>query len=166
MGKSLVWLALDNTWAIGKIKKKNWLFFFFHTFNKAQYKQIYDPKEHNTLYKPTKKTTHPRWNKSTLKNLLNSMENSSVACSSHILCKIKHSMNNPLNLFTFLSINYKYCLLTEKKKDYLQLVKTVTVLAQSISNIYVDFQVSPLYDVKQTSEIKQVNKYSEHCRFG
>lgn len=79
------------------------------------------------------KTTHPRWNKSTLKNLLNSMENSSVACSSHILCKIKHSMNNPLNLFTFLSINYKYCLLTEKKKDYFQLVKTVTVLAQSIS---------------------------------
>lgn len=72
-------------------------------------------------------------------------------------------MNNPLNLFTFLSINYKYC---NTKKDYFQLVKTVTVLAQSISNIYVDFQVSPSYDVKQTSEIKQVNKYSEHCRFG
>lgn len=93
------------------------------------------------------------------------MENSSVACSSHILCKIKHSMNNPLNLFNLFH-SYKYCLLTEKKKDYLQLVKTVTVLAQSISNIYVDFQVSPSYDVKQTSEIKQVNKYSEHCRFG
>lgn len=166
MGKSLVWLALDNTWAIGKIEKKIDYFFSFHTFNKAQYKQIYDTKEHNIHCISPQKTTHPRWNKSTLKNLLNSMENSSVACSSHILCKIKHSMNNPLNLFTFLSINYKYCLLTEKKKDYLQLVKTITVLAQSISNIYVDFQVSPSYDVKQTSEIKKVNKYSEHCRFG
>lgn len=161
MGKSLVWLALDNTWAIGKIEKKNWLFHLTkHNISKFMTQK-------STIHCiSAQKTTHPRWNKSTLKNLLNSMENSSVACSSHILCKIKHSMNNPLNLFTFLSINYKYCLLTEKKKDYLQLVKIVTVLAQSISNIYVDFQVSPSYDVKQTSEIKQVNKYSEHCRFG
>lgn len=164
MGKSLVWLALDNTWAIGKLRRKIDYFFSFTHLTKHNISKFMTQK--STIHCiSAQKTTHPRWNKSTLKNLLNSMENSSVACSSHILCKIKHSMNNPLNLFTFLSINYKYCLLTEKK-DYFQLVKTITVLAQSISNIYVDFQVSPSYDVKQTSEIKQVNKYSEHCRFG